>query len=243
MNGIVKVLRSPLAKVLERLIAYGAVALLMSLGLGEPEAQEEVAAWVPALAFTLAGALLLGAQLLLDLWHHKKDRAEPPPAGFADLPVLVILAAVATLLVAGCTAGPVFRLDAYAELGNAVTELERGAAEAQLGLTTRLDQEEGQKQDALAEALKIAAAVPEGEREALVDERLAQFWGQWAVVQDDRAAGRERFRRVEEWVGFSRLLLARLMTLERENQTVQEQLAEYRQLAESAARRQLGLAD
>lgn len=242
MNGIVKVLRSPLAKVLERLIAYGAVALLMSLGLGEPEAQEEVAAWVPGLAFTLAGALLLGAQLLLDLWHHKKDRAEPPPAGFTDLPVLAVLAAVA-LLVAGCTAGPVFRLDAYAELGNAMTELERGAAEAQLGLTTRLDQEEGQKQDALAEALKLVVVAPDGEREALVKERLAQFWGQWADVQDDRAAGGERFRRMEEWIGFSRLLLARLMTLERENQTVQEQLAEYRQLAESAARRQLGLAD
>ncbi|MBE3045538.1 hypothetical protein IMZ48_23930 [Candidatus Bathyarchaeota archaeon] len=150
--------------------------------------------------------------------------------------IVLLIFFVSVLLASGCAAGTAFRQDALLELGNVLTQLDTGAAEAEVGLLLRLQQEEDQKKAALAEALVLA-----GGNAATIDDRLTQFWGQWGVVQQDRANGMERFRRMSAQSAHGRLILARLLTLERQRQTVDQQLQEYRVLAENYARQSLGL--
>ena len=152
-----------------------------------------------------------------------------------------LVLALAVLLLSGCDAGTAFRMDAYNELGNVITSMDTGAAEAQAGLSARLDAEQELRKAALAASLKQALALTPEEQEAAIDTKLEKYHGQVSAMEEDRARATERFRRMTEWSSFGKLLLARLMTLERQSQSVEQQLAEYRQLAEMYAREALGL--
>lgn len=205
----------------------------------------------------IAGAVVMVARLIVkltptpadDAWLAKVldalkvlalylgDKTPKPPA-------VVLLFFLPLLALGGCAAGAQFRMDALAEVGSAITELQRGVDEAQVGLLTRLDQEEGQKKDALVltigYVLKAPDLTPE-QREAQTTARLGQFWAQWAIVQQDRANGLERFKRMAAQAAHGRLLLARLYGLETQNLSVQAQLEQYRVLAEDFARQKVGL--
>jgi len=138
-------LRTPVAKILERLIAYGAVAVLVALGLSGEEAEAETADLAAPLAYLVAGILLFGVQAVIDYLHHRADTAaaaaaappSEPPGPPAPTPVGLILALVGLAgfgvmaagigaAVPGCVAGtfyPPSTLGAqYVRLSNTFTD-------------------------------------------------------------------------------------------------------------------------
>jgi len=99
MDGVLKALRSPVAKWITRGLLYGLGAIFLKLGVDPPEGVDEQAA---SAAEAIVGILMMVAAAVIDYVHHKKDLAEPPK-GFVRLPMLLLLALVPVLvLAAGC---------------------------------------------------------------------------------------------------------------------------------------------
>lgn len=154
---------------------------------------------------------------------------------------------LAALLLTGCAAVTQYRIEAANEIGRVLEQLQVGADEARFGLLTRLDQDETRGKAALAESMTLVATAPDvtpEEKEALIAQRLDLFWtGVWTPIQTDRARADERFRRMAEQNAHARLILADLLTLERQEQDTEAKLREYRVLAEQYARERLGLTE
>jgi len=71
--------RRPVVKVLTRLVLYGLVAVFAwAAGEGVVGA-DQLRLPAEAIAEGLASLVFLGLAVVLDRWHHRKDRAEPAP--------------------------------------------------------------------------------------------------------------------------------------------------------------------
>ena len=158
---------------------------------------------------------------------------------------LVLAALLAAALLSGCGAVTQYRLSAIDEVGKALDQLQLGADEARAGLGARLEGDETRARAALTESMTLVAAaadVPAEEKARLVSERMEKFWtAVWGPIQTDRARADERFRRMAEQNAHARLILADLLTIERQQQDTEAKLQEYRVLAEQYARGRLGL--
>jgi len=155
---------------------------------------------------------------------------------------LILLALI--LLLGGCQAQTAFRIAAIEELGGSLAQLEKGALEAQVGLLTRCDMRDEQVQMAATNDLvgiATDAEYDDAKKTAEVTTKMLQLQNIMRDIDTDRARGTERFRLMAEQTAWARLLLSRMLTLEREAQSTEAQLAEYRVLAEDYARRLFGL--
>jgi len=154
----------------------------------------------------------------------------------------ILLALV--LFTAGCQAQTQFRIAAVTELGEAFAQLERGTLESQVGLLTRCDMREEQARFAATNDLKGIATDPDYDdaaKEGAITAKMEQLQKVMGDIDLDRARGTERSRRMAQWTAHGRWILTHMLTLERQNQTTDQQLAEYRVLAEDYARRLFGL--
>ena len=85
-RAIEQLARRPLVKVLTRLILYGLVAVFAWAAGENAVAEDQLRLPAEAIAEALASLAFLALAVVLDRWHHRKDRAEPPPpaAGATD---------------------------------------------------------------------------------------------------------------------------------------------------------------
>jgi len=156
----------------------------------------------------------------------------------------ILLLALGVCLLGGCQAQTAFRIAAIEELGSSLAQLEKGALEAQVGLLARCDMRDEQAQMAATNDLvgiATDAEYDDAKKTAEVTTKMVQLQLIRRDIDTDRARGTERFRRMSEQTAFARLLLSKMLTLERQAQSTEAQLAEYRVLAEDYARRLFGL--
>ncbi len=237
---------------LERIRDFG---FLVAIGLGEVSAIAwSVLAGGPVTWDTAVSGVVVGvlAAITWKAGHEALKAAGGQTSGIVDRRLLLVMVVLATLLLMGLTATgcgtPSFTRYALSEAQGEMLQARTALDECRRDLAIDRDREALLQWQAYVadQADTVAKATAENRTPAELKKGLDALAEKFktqhlAPIERNRERTDTRFRRAEQHLAYMSLIFARLDALARSEESVQQQLAEYKLMAEQVARDKFGL--